>query len=285
MAYSLRQVKSRIKGVEGIKKLTRAMEMVSSAKLRPLQKSLYVSREYGLRIERITDNLLTSFGGINDELLVPARQVKSVLLCCITSDSGLCAAYNTNIIRAAEAFINKNSGKKISLFVIGRKGLNHFRRKGFNISGQRAELFGHYSAELADGLTKDLIGAFTIKAADEVYIAYSKIISASKIIPSVEKLLNIEPVPGERIEYLVEPDAPTLIKELLPLYLKAKIRSILLSAFVSENSIRVMAMHEATTNAKSLLDGLLIQRNKMRQAQITGELIEVISGATALKGQ
>lgn len=284
MAQSLRQVKSRIKGVEGIKKITRAMEMVSASKLRPLQKALFVSREYNLRIERIVDNLLSSFGGIHDELLIPAKEVKSVLLCPVTSDTGLCAGYNANIFQAAQEFIRKNSSSQVSLLVVGRKGLNYFKKKGFNIIGERTELFGHYSNDLADGITKELISAFVSGKADEVHISYAKNISASRVDFVTEKILNIEPAAGEKIEYLVEPKAPALIKELLPLYVKTKIRNIILNAFTAENSTRVMAMHEATTNAGELLDNLVIQRNKMRQADITRDLIEVISSATALKG-
>lgn len=284
MALSLRQLKSRISSIENIRKLTKAMEMVSVAKLKPLQRDLFSSREYSLLVNNATNNLLASFNNLNHRLLERRLDKKKILLCLITSDTGLCGSYNSNIIHIAEEFIRKNSAYEIGLLPIGRKGLNYFKKKGFFIEDSYTELYGHYSDALSDKVAKNLSDIFLSHKADEVYIAYANYISASKNYPVVEKIFNIEANDGRQSEYLVESDIDGILEYLIPLYILTKLRAILLSAFTAENSTRVIAMHEATKNAKELLDDLVVLRNKVRQANITTEITEVISSADALKG-
>lgn len=284
MLQSLRTVKSRIRSVQSIKKMTQAMEMVSSAKLRSLEKELFALRRYYQQIERLLNNLLASATEARNPLLQPRPNKQNILLCLITSDTGLCGNYNSAIIHKAEEFIRSNSNRNISLLSVGKKGLNRFKKNGIAIAGAYTDLYGHYSGETADKIAKDIMVLFVSGKIDEAYVCYTNFVSVSRNKPVVEKFLNLERGNGEEIEYLTEPDMGQIIDEIIPLYLTSKIRNFLLGSFTAEQSIRVMAMHEATDNAGELLDGLVLQRNKMRQALITGELIEVVSAADAMKG-
>jgi len=284
MAQSLRQVRSRVKSVEGIMKMTRAMEMVAAAKLSSLKDNLHRNRQYFSQVEMVLNNMLASFKAARHDLINPRPDKKNILLCLITSDTGLCGNYNGSLLRAAEAFILNNNKYNLSLITVGRKGFNYFKRQGMPIIDSYTELYGHYSEAICDKFARNFIDAFLLRKADEVYVAYMNFVSPSRISPSVIKILNIEPTGGVATEYLTEPGIEEIIAEFIPLYISSKIRAILLSAFTAENSVRVMAMHEATDNAKEVLDDLILLRNKMRQADITRELIEVISAADALKG-
>ncbi len=284
MAESLKRVKTRIRSVESVGKLTRAMEMISVSKLRLLRKDLYSSKEYILRAEMMVNNLAASFHDIHHELLEPRPKKRRMLLCPITSDTGLCGNYNNAVIHHAEEFIRKNRDKEISLITIGRKGFSHFRKSQLPVIDSYTELYGRYSSAAGDRITKSLVEAFTSGKADEVYVAYTIFGSSSHHAQVVEKVLNVEPRGGMRVEYLVEPDINSILNELMPLYISQKVKNILLNAFTAEHSTRVTAMSEATKNAGELLEDLVLLKNKMRQARITTEIIEVISSVEALKG-
>ncbi|MDD5166713.1 MAG: ATP synthase F1 subunit gamma [Candidatus Omnitrophica bacterium] len=285
MAQSLRQVRSRVKSVENIKKITRAMEMVSAARLKPLEKNLSNSKEYFLKIEGILNDALGSFRSAKNSLLQEKSNNKDKkLLCLVTSDTGLCGSYNNNIIRLAEDFIYKNSSSSVSLVIVGKKGLSFFKKRDLTIVGSYTEIYGHYSKAIADKIARHLIEMFLSGKADEVYVAYTSFISASRYKLRIDKLLNVEGAKANDVEYLVEPDINKILNDLLPLYITSKVRTLLADAFTCEYSARVIAMSEATDNARELLDALVLLRNKMRQAHITGEIIEIISSADALKG-
>lgn len=285
MAESLRRIKGRIRSIESTKKMTRAMEMVSVAKLRPVEITLHNFQIYFTHVEKILANLLGNFKGINHTLLEPKPEIKRILICVAASDSGLCGIYNNAVIRKAEEFIRQNSKCDIRLIAIGKKALKYFKKCGANVIGSYTESYGWYSKDIAAKLADDLISAFLSGTADEVYFVYTKFISAARIQPLIEKILNVELTPNaEGVEYLIEPGTEKIIDEVMPLYVSAKLKNILLNVFASENSARVIAMHEATDNAKDLLDNLILLRNKMRQADITREIIEVVSAADALRG-
>jgi len=284
MALSLRQIRNKINTVENIGKITGAMEMVSIAKLRPLAQQFSLAKEYFLQLERMLNNLLTSFPEASQELLKAKPKKESILLCLVSSDSGLCGTYNSAIIQTAEQFIDNNKAKEINLLIIGRKGLSRFKKSGYPVINSYTEIYGHYSWPLADKITKDLTQSFLSGQADEVFIAYTNFVSTARYAPVVEKLLNIEPGQGKYLDYLLEPDIATVLDDLVPFYLRSRVAEIILSAFTAENSTRAIAMRKATENVKELSEDLLLLRNKMRQADITREIIEIISSADALKG-
>jgi len=284
VAQSLRQIKNRIRTVENIKKITRAMEMVAVAKLRSLEKELFLSKEYHLHVEKMLGNILVSFPHLSHNLLQEVRENKNIALCVITSDTGLCGAYNSALLRAAEDFISENKEKNISLIIIGKKGFIYFKRKGYVIIDNHLDLYGRYSEVFSKKIVRSLIEMFLTRKVDTVYAAYTKFVTSARHAPVIEKILNLEVKGGLRQEYLTEPQVDKILENLLPLYLESKIKDIILNAFTAENATRVVSMSEATHNAKELLDDLIIVRNKARQADITREIIEVISSSDAMKG-
>lgn len=284
MIQSQRYLKSRIRSVESIRKLTKAMQMVSSAKLRPVQQRFASSTEYFSKLDSMLNNILVSFDAVRHPLLEKRQPAKQLVLCVISSDTGLCGVYNHRIISTVENFINKNKQGNVSLVTIGKKAFIYFKKTNIKISDAFVEIHGRYSKEILDKITKNLINLFLEKKADEIYIAYTRFESAARQKPTIEKILNIEPQKGIKAEYIQEPGIEETLDNLLPLYLSSKIKMILLNAFTAEHTSRIIAMEEATENAKELVEGLILQRNKTRQADITREIIEIISSANALKG-
>lgn len=293
MLLSLRQIKRRIRSVESTKKITRAMQMVSTAKLKHTQDMLFAGKPYYFKMDAILNRLLAypvRSDGVNaaavSHPLLEERAVKNnTTLCVVTSDSGLCSTYNNNIIRIAEGFIKKRGAENIRLMAIGRKGFSYFNSRAIKISHAYLGLQGRYSREAAEEIAKTIIDAFILKKTDEVYIAHTHFDATLKYKPKLQKLLNIERTAEEReTAYILEPDAGRILGEMIPAYISAKIKGILLDAFTSEHSQRMVAMKSATDNAVELIDNLTLLRNKARQAAITTEIIEVSSAAEELKG-
>ena len=301
MILSLRQIKRRIKSVESTKKITRAMQMVSTAKFKRSEDVLYTGRPYYLKLDSILQKLIISLKpeelGVHP-LLEERVEKKNLAVCVITSDSGLCSVYNNNIIRVAEDFIAQHGKEKIKLVAIGRKGFAYFAKRGVKIAKSYVGLNGRYSPEAADEISDYLVGMFLGGEADEVYIAHTHFGATMRYHTRVRKFLNIVPhAPGVRttepkdpaekqgeIEFIADPDIEKILKDLIPRYISVKMRLILLDAFTSEHSARMMAMQAATDNAVELIDSLTMLRNKARQASITGEVLQVATTAEALKG-
>lgn len=294
MILSLRQIKRRIKSVESTQKITRAMQLVSTAKFKRSEDMLYKGRPYYLKLDSILQRLLLSFKPEElrmHPLLEERAEKKNPALCLITSDSGLCSVYNNNIIRAAEDFIKERGKENIKLIAVGRKGFSYFSKRGVRIARTYIGLNGRYSPEVADKISKDLVDMFLNKEADEIYIAHTHFGAAMKYHTRVRKFLNITAAPvaawaaeGEKTEFIAEPGIEKILRDLIPKYISVKMRLILLDAFTSEHSARMVAMQTATDNAVELIDHLTLLRNKARQASITGEVLQVATAAEALKG-
>ena len=288
MILSLRQIKRRIRSVESTKKITRAMQMVSTAKFKRSEDVLYAGRPYYLKLDSILQRLIMSLepGELRAHPLLEERaKKKNLAVCVITSDSGLCSVYNNNIIRVAEDFIAQHGKEKIKLVAIGRKGFAYFAKRGVKIAKSYIGLHGRYSPEIADEIADGLVGMFLNGEADEVYIAHTHFGAAMRYHTRVRKFLNIVPAAKEgEIEFIAEPSIEKILKDLISRYISVKTRMILLDAFTSEHSARMMAMQTATDNAVELIDSLTMLRNKARQASITGEVLQVATAAEALKG-
>ena len=301
MILSLRQIKRRIKSVESTKKITRAMQMVSTAKFKRCEDVLYVGRPYYLKLDSILKKLITSLKPEElsaHPLLEERAEKKNIAVCVITSDSGLCSVYNNNIIRITEDFISQHGKEKVKLVAIGRKGFAYFAKRGVKIAKSYVGLNGRYSPETADEIADALVGMFLSGEVDEIYIAHTHFGATMRYHTRVRKFLNIVPAPsGVRaveskepaekegdIEFIAEPSIERILKDLIPRYISVKMRLILLDAFTSEHSARMMAMQAATDNAVELIDSLTMLRNKARQASITGEVLQVATTAEALKG-
>jgi len=301
MILSLRQIKRRIRSVENTQKITRAMKMVSTAKFKRSEAMLYTGRPYYLKLDSILQKLLVSLKPEElraHPLLEERAEKKSLAVCVITSDSGLCSVYNNDIIHITEDFIKQRGKENIKLITVGRKGFAYFSRRGIKVIRSYIGLHGLYSPEIADKIAEDLVGIFLSREADEVYIAHTHFGAAAKYHTRVRKFLNIAPAPaGVRTfeasksaaaeggtEFIAEPSIEKILKDLLPRYISVKMRLILLDAFTSEHSARMIAMQTATENAIELIDSLTLLRNKARQASITSEVLQVSAAAEALKG-
>lgn len=285
MAQSLKRIRSRIRSVESIKKLTRAMEMVSVAKLNQIYKYIYYSKECLAKIESTVNNLVSSYSTIKNSFIEERENKRKVTICIITSDTGLCSTYNNNVIQRALEFIRGDNTEK-DFVIIGKKGVSYFKKTGYKIVNTYINRFGKYSGEFSDTAAEYLIDLFSSQKTDEVYIAYTLFESATRYRAVAEKLLpvTVKPEKGIKTEYIAEPGIEIIMDEILPLYIKVKMRDVILNAFATEHSVRVNAMEEATKNAGDLVDELILLRNVIRQAGITTEITEVVSSVDALRG-
>jgi len=290
---SLRQIRRRIRSVENTKKITRAMEMVAAAKLRRFEDLLTKARESAHFLEKLLKNLLRDVASYSHPLFEKKEATGKIALVVVTSDTGLCGTYNSNLLRAAAGFLKENEGKQVEIIPVGKNGLNFFRRaagseRKIDISFAEIRLSNFEST--VSKITEYVQKGFIDGRFEEVYLLYTQYISKSNYKPRVEKFLNLEKsteksmgAAGERAGYILEPSAERIFEELLPKFLLTKVRTMLLEAFLSEQLSRMVAMRQATDNAVEMIEDLTLLRNKLRQASITKELIEVVSGAKAAK--
>jgi len=284
MPQSLRQIKRRIRSIENTQKLTKAMEMISVSKLRSVQGQIAHFRIYAERIDRMMGQVLAGCSDIFSPLLKVLKTKQKVLLCLVTSDTGLCGNYNHNVIRLMKKFLHDQAEKQVQAVAVGKKGFAELKKAGVEVVDSYLALQGRYSSAVAEKIAQSLIAKYLAKEADEIYMVYTIFESGSRHRPTVEKFLPIDFKAAKPDLYLAEPSMSEILDELLPAYISTKLRYVLLSAFACEHSARSMAMGEATDNARNLLEDLILTRNKVRQANITREIIEVISSSEALKG-
>jgi len=284
MSQSIKQIKNRIRSVENTKKVTGAMQMISVVKLNRIQDQLFVLRPYALRLENIMYNL----AGLSKENLSgyfkKGHPQAPIVLCLITSDSGLCGLYNQNIIRAAQEFLRKDNPQRIKLILIGQKGMNYFRTAPQKILNSYIGLNAKFKQDFCDKITAQLIQLFLSGQVGAVYVVYTVFENSLVQKTVIEQLLSIAPRTVKPIEYIAEPDLKSILEDLVPQYLKIKMQLVLLESFTSEHAARTVSMKTATDNARDLLEGLVLFRNKVRQAGITQDILEITSSAEALKG-
>ncbi len=283
MPPSLRQLKSRIQSVENTKKIMRAMEMVSVTKLKRVEGPLSFAKDYAIKLEE----LLTKISTQQKEKIHPLLSVRQMpakgLFVVVSSDTGLCGNYNNRIIDFAHTFIRQTNLSDVEVFPIGKKAQNYFRKNNFLIQHGFTDFFGRFSHEKARVITDQLLSRY-IKEDIEIYLIYTHYISSAKWQPQVEKLIEPPETNAQPLDYIVEPNLNHVVTQIIPQMVLAKIRRILLDSFCSEHSARAIAMRMANDNAKELIGQLILLRNKLRQASITKEVIEIISSAEALKG-
>jgi len=283
---SLKVIRKRISSIRNTQQITKAMKMVSAAKLRRAQEAVLSARPYTEKMSALLQNL-SSRVAADAHPLLQLREEQRVDLILVTADRGLCGGYNANLIRTAERFMRANAGQRqTNLILVGRKGGDYFRRRGveaverFNVGATPAEAL---AAELAKKVTSRFLG----NEADATYILFSKFRSALSQIPTLEKILPVsrpaEQSEGQATEYLFEPGIQELLSSLLPKIVEVGIYQALLEAAASEQGARMTAMDSATSNATDIMDHLTLQMNRARQAAITKELLEVVSTAEALK--
>jgi F-type H+-transporting ATPase subunit gamma len=286
---TLKAIRKRISSVKNTQQITKAMKMVSAAKLRRAQESAVQARPYA---EKMTELLKNVSARVSSEAhpLLSVREEKKIHLVLFTSDRGLCGGYNTNLIRSAETFIRQHGGdREIELTLVGRKGADHFRRRGAKIADRYIDILRHAPEELAAEVAQKLIARFIGGDADAVYILYSRFRSALSQVPTLEKLLPValaetnEAEARQQTEYLYEPGVQQLLASLLPRITDVAVQRALLEATASEHGARMTAMESATGNASKMIGTLTLQMNRARQASITRELLEIVGTAEALK--
>ncbi|MDP3149458.1 MAG: ATP synthase F1 subunit gamma [Ignavibacteria bacterium] len=287
---TLRDIRRRIKGVQNTEQITKAMKMVAAAKLRRAQENVISARPYARKISGLVNHLLTDeLSGTNELLLT--RQTKKVLVVVLTSDRGLCGAFNTNILKEAVRLIEEElipQQLEYSLFCIGKKGFDFFRKRDYSITGNALGVFGHLKFTDALSISSEMISGYLKGDFDKVVVVYNEFKSVVRQEIVREQYLPISFDNGEKVkqsstDYIFEPGQKEIIDSLLPKHLQSQMWRILLESNASEFGARMTAMDNASTNAKDLIRSLKITYNKARQAAITKEILEVVSGANASK--
>ena len=284
-----KEIRNKIKSVESTRKITKAMEMVAASKMRKAQDRMRAARPYGEKIRRVAGNLSHALTDYSHPFLVNREQVKAVGLIVVTSDKGLCGGLNTNILRLALSRMKEwdAEGKKLQVTAIGNKGFGFMMRAGADIVSHVTGLGDTPHPENLIGPAKVLLDAYINGEVDVVYIAYTRFINTMKQEAVVEQLL---PLSGDlvgsttrtRWDYLYEPDAKSVIDDLLVRYVEAILYQSVAENMASEQSARMVAMKSASDNAKNVIGELRLVYNKARQAAITKELTEIVSGAAAV---
>ena len=283
---SLRDIRQRIKGVKNIRQVTRAMNMVASARLRRAQAKAESARPYADRITEILQDVMASSGGGARHPLMTARPVNRIGLVIVTADRGLCGAFNAGIIREAQRFL-KEQPVPVELITVGRKGRDHFQRLDLPIANHFPQPSRDVRLEEVGAVAKQVISDYTTGKYDQVYLAYAKFINMLKSQPKVSQLLPLEQKIAtdkqERAAYEFEPAGDELLNTLLPQYVEVLVYRSLVESLASEQAARMVAMKSATDSASDMINGLTRKYNNARQASITKQLLEVVSGADALE--
>lgn len=285
---SLKAIRKRIASVRSTQQITKAMKMVSAAKLRRAQEAAVSARPYAEKLEALLRSVAARVGADSHPLFhVPADEHRVHLL-IVTADRGLCGGYNSNLIRTADAFLNERGRDNVQLILVGRRGFDYFKKRPVTIADKHINLFRGPSRELADALGRELARLVGSGETDGVYVLFSRFRSALSQVPTLARLLPIEPT-GESdqtgvLEYLYEPAAAIVLARLVKQYVTVLIHRAFLESVASEHAARMTAMDSATSNAADMIDRLTLQMNRARQAAITKELMEIVSGAEALKG-
>ena len=283
---SLKSLRKRITTVRSTQKITKAMKMVAAAKLRRAQDAAERARPYAAKVVEMFGAVVSDVEGTAHPLLA-RRDEARIELVVVTSDRGLCGGYNANLLRKAEAFVREHPGRQIVVTTVGRKALDFFRRRAFTLAGEQTEIMSRPAIESARALAQGMTQRFADGETDAVYLLYSRFRSAVSQIPTVTPLLPVtQPdatAPAQPAEYIFEPVRPELLAALLPRYIETLLMQALLESIASEHGARMTAMENATRNAADMIERLTLSMNRARQATITTELMEIVSGAEALR--
>lgn len=293
MSGALKEVRNRIKSVQSTQQITKAMKMVSAAKLRRAQDAITQMRPYAQKLQEMLSNIVSSSDGNVSMELAAERTVEKVMLIVVTSDRGLCGGYNSNLIKLARQITREKypvqlSKGNIQILPIGKKGYEYFTKNGYQVVDQYWDIFGGLSFEKVQAAAKYAMNAFANKEVDAIEVVYSEFKNAATQRFSAEQFLPVKKVADngnkKKADFIFEPNQEVLITELMPKILNTQLYKAVLDANASEHGARMTAMDKASDNANELLKSLKISYNRARQAAITTELTEIVSGAAALQG-
>jgi F-type H+-transporting ATPase subunit gamma len=283
---SLIDIRRRVRSVRNTQQITKAMKMISAAKLRRAQDRALAARPYGAMLRQILANVAAAAGQGPDSgghALLAVRPERKALLIVVTADRGLAGAFNTNLLKLAQRFVVENRDKELAFETIGRKGRDYFRKRGATITGEYLDLMRRLNVEYADRIAQSVIERFSNGEVDAVYLFVNEFKSVVAPNLSQTRLLPIEvPPSGASIDYIYEQKPEELLGSLLPKYVKGQIYRALLESVAAEHAARMTAMDAASSNANDMIDKLTLYMNRVRQASITREIIEIVGGAAAL---
>ncbi len=293
MSGALKEVRNRIKSVQSTQQITKAMKMVSAAKLRRAQDAITQMRPYAQKLQEMLSNIVSSSEGDVAMDLAVERPIEKVLVMVVTSDRGLCGGYNSNLIKLTKQIIQDKyptqfSKGNVQVLPIGKKGYEHFTKNGFKVVDAYWDIFTGLSFDKVQTAAKYAMSAFASREVDAVELVYSEFKNAATQQYIAEHFLPVPKVADtgnkKKADFIFEPDQAVLIAELMPKILNTQLYKAVLDANASEHGARMTAMDKASDNANELLKSLKISYNRARQAAITTELSEIVSGAAALKG-
>jgi F-type H+-transporting ATPase subunit gamma len=293
MAGQLKEVRNRIKSVQSTQQITKAMKMVSAAKLRRAQDAIIQMRPYAQKLQEMLSNIVSNIQIEGGNALAAERPVERVLLIVITSDRGLAGAYNANVIKLAkqtirEKYAAQSARGNVTIWSIGKKGYEHFAKNNFKVTDTYKDIFLSLTFEHVQQASQAAIKAFQNKEFDVVEVVYSEFKNAATQRFVTEQFLPIPKAQNTgravKADFIFDPNKEELVAELMPKILNTQLFKAILDAHASEHGARMTAMDKASENANELLRNLKITYNRARQAAITTELTEIVSGAAALQG-
>ncbi|WKW46081.1 ATP synthase F1 subunit gamma [Myroides sp. JBRI-B21084] len=282
---NLKEIRNRINSVSSTMQITSAMKMVSAAKLKKAQDAITAMRPYAEKLTELIQNISATLEGDAAGVYAEQREVNKVLLVVITSNRGLCGAFNANVIKATRNLIDKTyAGQQVDVLTIGKKGFD-LVGKTETVFANRSDLFDALTFVNVEAVAQQIMDAFIDGAYDRVELVYNQFKNAATQIVLTEQFLPLKPIETESnatVDYLYEPSKEEIILNLIPTSLKTQLFKAVLDSNAAEHGARMTAMHKATDNAKDLRDQLKLTYNKARQAAITNEILEIVGGAEAL---
>lgn len=288
---TLRQIRQRIRSVKNISQVTRAMEMIAAAEMRRAQAATLASRNYSEKALEVLKYVATEPGGGKNlhPLLEERAQVNNVAIVLYTADRGLAGAYNVNIIRKTTDFMRpfERESKSVHLITVGRRGRDLMRRFGKNVVADFSDMGTRPELPQVSALARAVLDEYLRGRADQVHLAYTDFVNVLRQVPTIKQILPIVRAEikheGPTAVYLYEPSAEQILAQVLPRFVEVQIYQALLESIASEQAARMVAMRNATDNAKELIESLTLLRNKVRQASITKEILDIVGGAEALR--
>jgi F-type H+-transporting ATPase subunit gamma len=289
----LKEIRIRIASVKTTRQVTSAMKIVSAAKLKKAQDAIYQIRPYANKLQAILSSLSASLENTEDSVYTQQREPEKVLIVLISSNRGMCGGFNSNISKKAaklvhEKYSRQHELEKVQFLCIGKQGMRQMKYHGMKVVDNKNDIFNALSFENISVIALDLMKAFEDGSYDRIEIVYNQFKNAAIQIQTAEQFLPIEIKKDETVKtntnYIYEPSKEIIIQELIPRILKIQFYKAMLDSHAAEHGARLTAMHQSTDNATELLNYLTLQYNKARQAAITGEILEIVSGAEALKG-
>jgi F-type H+-transporting ATPase subunit gamma len=295
---SLKEVRIRIESIKSTQQITSAMKLVAASKLRRTQNAVQALSPYASKLREILGNLGSSLDNTDEAVYSTSRPVQNVLILVVTSNRGLCGPFNTNVIKAAKAHIEQNYSElnkkgQVDLITIGKKGADFFKKNNFKVASANNEIFDALTFANTSLIAEELMAAYAGKKYDKIEIVYNHFKNAGQQVLTIDQYLPIIQVTAvnkdpkaskQQADYIFEPEKAVLVRELIPKMLKVQLYKTILDSFAAEHGARMTAMAQATENASELLKALKLSYNKARQGAITKELLEIVSGAEALKG-